>query len=234
MKYLFAVLLAFSIACPAYADITSNLIYHWKFDNDLTEEVAGNSLSAGVGTAAYATSPLPFSGPGTTHCLDVTSDEFTSNSACTGITGPYSIAFWYKRGTSNNNRFTLESGSVEITDTGGLIQFKFASPAYVVNSTTTTSINGPWLHIVATHNGVNRQGAKLYINGVEEADSTGESAVSVPVPNDALTFPGSSKVFKVDDFRIYNRELSASDALELYNYTGATGSPLLLQLQYGQ
>lgn len=231
MKYALTLLLLFACGI-AQADITSNLIYHWKFDNDLTEEVAGNTMTVSAGTAAYSTSPLPFSGSGTTHSLDITSDTFVSTSACTGISGAYTIAFWYKRGTSNNNTFTLESGSVVVQDTANIIRYIFASGAFI-DSTTNTSIDGDWLHIAATCDGVNRNGVTLYINGTAEA--TGSGIGGVAMPNDALSFPGSTKTIKVDDFRIYSRELSSGDVTELYNYTGASsGSPLLRVLLESQ
>jgi hypothetical protein len=66
----------------------------------------------------------------------------------------------------------------------------------------------------------------LYINGVQEASSTG-AATSVPSsPVDAeigaREYPGAQEYISayMNDARIYDRALSSSDVAQLYLYTG--------------
>ncbi len=102
---------------------------------------------------------------------------------------------------------------------------------------TTTNLRVPkrWLHLVGTYkNGV---GAKLYINGALEASNTGVSGLINISGGDPVTIGAQidSGVLRrqwrgqIDEVRLYNRALSATDVTELHNLvlTNFNGRPAL-------
>lgn len=234
MKYITLVVLL-CICVTAKADITTGLIAHWKFDNDLTEEIGGHDLAATAGAASFDNSALPFSGAGTTHNLVITSDDTNvTSTTVTGVTGAYSIAYWIKT--------TSVAGVVTSHTQGagtGLIQtrvqadgtMRFANGS---NFATVSAINnGVWRHVCATSDGVNSSGFTWYVDGAVDATGTGTTATVVPA-GDYRVPPSTGQVAEIDDLRVYARELSPTDVTELYNYTGSSSSQLLRTLLESQ
>lgn len=117
--------------------------------------------------------------------------------------GPNKIEFWV---STNGSALTSIFGTDTFSAAGG-------------------SLNG-WKHIVATYDGTTM---RLYSNGVQQSTGTSASgnvfdsttAISIGKWAGANSdyFPGS-----IDDVRIYNRALSATEVQNLYNATkvGAT------------
>jgi four helix bundle protein len=97
------------------------------------------------------------------------------------------------------------------------------------NSFTTSSVSDhflprAWDHVVFVYNGnSSNTGVRIYINGVDDT-SSGSGTVSVSILNDnnliiGVDPPGASDYWpgKIDDVRIYNRALSATEIKQLYN-----------------
>lgn len=222
----------------AQADITSNLIYHWKFDNDLTEEVSSNTITETAGTVAFSSAALPFSGPGTTHnAVFEAADVADSDSNCTGITGAWTYAFWLK-GVSAAPRTFMNHYDATSANNGIAFRSIDLNEMLVACNDSASGIqggtnfrDGNWHHLVVTYDGTNSSGLTLYQNGSSIATGTGTGAVNNA--DGTMRFNViQTAAFEIDDLRIYNRELSSDDVSELYNFTG--GNPLLLQLQCGQ
>jgi hypothetical protein len=83
-----------------------------------------------------------------------------------------------------------------------------------------------WIHVVATWDGgLNASGAHLYKNGVETSYLSTQNATAGPQRDDsvfaatigAATTGNNEFAGGIDDVRIYNRALSASEVLQLYN-----------------
>lgn len=240
-KILLLVIIFFSVAPIAHADITSNLNLWYKFDDGsgvTAVDSSGNSNTAdligdGIAftTAKIGTYSMNFDG---------TNDwaQSTIDSPANGATS-LTVAMWINNDiigsgvilaedgesyNSNSFYFYLNNGRPEFEVFGS------TGVGYDIRTATNVITAETWVHVA----GVWSQGSrvKLYINGVED---TGGSTVGVQ-QNTAL-YDSNKKVYisarqsgagvtleyngKIDDFRIYNRALSASDIAELYAYPPA-------------
>ncbi len=108
---------------------------------------------------------------------------------------------------------------------------------------TLTALEGTWVHIVGTYNGVgNETGLFVYVNGVQQAASqtTGGGYISMePLPDVDLEFgrivEASYADGLMDDYRIHNRELSAEEIQQIYtdSLNGYKDSLNVLQMNVG-
>jgi hypothetical protein len=96
----------------------------------------------------------------------------------------------------------------------------------VLNATSGASalVDNTWYHLVGTYdNSLGSNQAKLYINGVVAGNATGSSALAVSTTAFSIgtqkTFFASTRSFagSIDDVRLWNRALSASEVQTLYN-----------------
>jgi len=135
------------------------------------------------------------------------------------------IAFWVQKDANPTNYTRLiGKGSSSLRNymvwsysTGTLLfQFQRTDGAYLNLFSTTALQVGSWYHVACTYNGSN---AAIYINGVLDA-SLAFSGTPV-TSTDPLTFAygGWNEYHKglLDDVRIYNRALSASEIASLVN-----------------
>jgi Concanavalin A-like lectin/glucanases superfamily len=83
-----------------------------------------------------------------------------------------------------------------------------------------------WYHVVAVYDGgTTNSSIKLYLNGVRVDDADGGSGTFVSLANTASIFTvgatGDDYSYpfagKIDDARVYNRALSATEVKQLYN-----------------
>lgn len=82
--------------------------------------------------------------------------------------------------------------------------------------------NNNWTHIVATWNEVDNS-MKVYINGVMVNSDTGFADCGqgpVQVNDEGHLYIGSGFTGNIDDIAIYNRELSAAEAQQLFDLDG--------------
>ena len=136
-----------------------------------------------------------------------------------------SVAFWFKTNSVSTEQMIV--GYMDESNNGYYAELlssklQFAVTTNVeINSTQNLSSN-TWYHGVATYNGSN---VKIYINGVNVTFGTG--ATSAGITNGTADFTiGKSTPFGglffggiIDDARVYNRVLSATEVLALYNQT---------------
>ncbi|MDP2703688.1 MAG: LamG domain-containing protein, partial [bacterium] len=94
----------------------------------------------------------------------------------------------------------------------------YCAAGYTTQVSTTTLSDNVWYHLVGTYDGAN---SRLYVNGVQE-DSDAQTctlfnsvtAASIGRPGaytSAISFNG-----QIDDVRVWNRALSATEVMVLY------------------
>ncbi len=106
---------------------------------------------------------------------------------------------------------------------GGLLLFRPGGTipqlvAYLVPTLPTNKV-GEWFHVVATYDGAK---ISFYLNGAPLTCSSCSAAVSGVFPStNSYKIAGSVTPLNgaIDDLRVYNRALSASEIAELYNTT---------------
>lgn len=193
---------------------------------------ASSSDATGTNGALYSddvpyvlpsvTNTLSGSFDGTDDSLDVSS---TSDYAF-GSSG-FSISFWFNGGSTNAssgfgvNIFDMRTSLggnqpslwIETKGASSLVKY-YASAAYRV-STTATINSGTWYHLAITNDGST---TKIYLDG--NSIGTGSDPTNyVAAPLRIGGYHGNQYYYDglVDEFAIFNSELSASDVTAIYN-----------------
>lgn len=201
----------------AHADITSNLVAWWKFDEGSGTTVAdstGNGHTGTLnGTAAFTSSSKigPFAA---LYSTGGSNDGTTFASITTGTTFTYS-AWIFPTGDSTGvyQNLMTQGSNLGIWLHNGKIDY-FSSNADHVSNTTITLNTWHFVSVVFSAGS-----ATFYLDGV--ADGT-VSPVSAMSPNGMGCDPGATECFpgRQDDVRFYSRALSSSDIAQLYLYSG--------------
>ncbi len=157
---------------------------------------------------------------------------------------PFSMSVWFKTIAAGNQAFIIKApeqspytgywfqiygGNVVMDLVNGAEPSEQGLGIY----TDATFNDGKWHHAVATYDGSsNLSGEHIYIDGVavattqydSETTLTGSVANSYPVRigADGLNPPSDDFNGLLDDIRIYNRALSATEIKQLYNLGAAT------------
>ncbi|MFA6494950.1 MAG: LamG-like jellyroll fold domain-containing protein [Candidatus Paceibacterota bacterium] len=200
-----------------FNDIEAGLIGYWKFD-EATGTIAYDSSGSGnsgtfygsptriASTTCEAGSCLSFDGVGQRVNLgSVQTGTSTTVSAWIKTTTSFQRPVFSNRGSGLY--FGVSSGRFFIYD-------NTATPSPGMSSAIAVNDNN-WHHIAWTSNG---SVSLMYVDGVlnvtqnqSRASDTGVAYIAYDAPNNEY-FPGS-----VDDVRVYNRALSASEISSLYN-----------------
>jgi hypothetical protein len=221
----------------------TGLVGYWKLDGD-QGQVARDATGTGHdGTLLNGARPFAapafaggFENPAGVF-LDGVNDQITvPDAADLRITGDITISFWMWRyaNTLDYARMVGKGGSVPRNYgvwTGPGIGYRVLFQQYnsagaaILNFQSTTAIAGvTWYHVACTVSGTT---GRIYINGVQEGSATRTGTPGTST--EALTFgyagihsrfPGA-----LDDVRIYNRALSATEiaALAAGRYSGGGG-----------
>jgi hypothetical protein len=195
---------------------TSGLLSYWTMDgkdmpNGVMRDVTGNGNDANPSSIASSTFYSPGKlGQGIT--CDGINDRIFFNGVT--LTSTYTWAFWMKPLPGSK---TFEA---IITNNGGGAGLFYNGISQKLNNWYSGSNHpnnatlpvGVWSHIIVSSNAGS---FTFYLNGVP--DGTGTSAIGF-TPID-LCDDGANEQFggTLDDFRVYGRALSATEALELYN-----------------
>ena len=137
---------------------------------------------------------------------------------------PRSFSIWYKTSANNNvDLFTYGTACANCTfgtyiGTNGNLAF--------ANGSTGTNFGGTypiniWRHLLITYNGTD---VKLFLNG--QLLGTAAHAL-VTGNNSSFRLGGPAATITVDDLKIYDRALTDTQALNLYNYNTLT-APLTI------
>ncbi len=221
---------------PVHADITTNLLNYWSFD-DATGLTAVDSAGGANGTllnfpgdnsqwvAGHLNGALNFS--------STTTNSVTATVADTNYLGALTISVWANITTGSGFRHFVSKGS---GDGSTRTPFEFrtnnaATPTLVFarsNNTILCSFSGPAVTLnTLTHYAVVASAdisvaPTFYINGVATT-GTGSCATSgAPTGNSASIYIGRRPDGAVkmngplDELRIYNRALSSLDVTTLY------------------
>ncbi len=208
-----------ALSCPAFAraDIISNLIRYWKFD----ETVAGPVVDA-TGNSDGTNYGATIDQPGErdrAYLFDGVDDYVDTNSVAIPATGDFSLFAWVKTSQteSQGSIFSVnagQSGRANLAiDNGKLAWFHKGGVGFVQSS---MDINDDVWHLV----GITRLSDTFTFWVDEGSELVGTSYAAIAVDenlvlgskasHDGLWFDGL-----IDDARVYGRALSADDVSEL-------------------
>ncbi len=225
----------FCFAKISQADIATGLVGYWKFDEGSGTTASDSSSYDNNGTLVNSPNwttgkiggALDFNG----------SNNYVSMGAVldmperTGIT----LAAWVRIDTFRNFATIIEklvdNGNYRFQVNGdGTISFGLRNTAntYQEVVTTATLTTGQWYHIIATFD--DNTTGKIYINGSLSKTKTDFSIIRGATASALkVGYNGNNNVYfdgTIDEVRIYNRTLSASEVTELYNHSGAGGGDI--------
>lgn len=151
-------------------------------------------------------------------------------------TGDFTIAAWVNINTLNGvdswiyGDYSADGNSLVLLRVGTTNKFNFyfrdSSGNNTITADNTTALStGNWYHVVAVKQGTT---GYIYVNAVSENSNTNSSLGTITTSDGTVPVIGkyadpaevnSRYPFrgKIDDLRIYNRALSASDVIKLYN-----------------
>jgi len=223
-------------------DTASGLVGWWKFDDGSGTSAADSSGNGNTGTltngppwtAGMLNGALTFNG----------TNQYVNLGGAASLAGgsAVTVSAWVKSTGSDGEivaRRDLSQGSMswELLITGGKARFTNMTSAgsnfdYQVTSGSSIS-TGVWTHIAGVYtssDGVLR----IYVNGVADGTTIGSGTIAahsgvktfVGAYSDASSLPANSFAGTIDDVRVYNRALSASDVMTLYTSTGGTSGDI--------
>ena len=207
-------------------DITTGLVGHWTFDEGSGTTIADFS---GNGNDAFFNTGTPkwISGVrGGALEFDGTNDAITGAAFDPPAEG--TVALWFRSDgpPASRQRLWGVGGDFEMwQDPDGLVSCDVSTDGFQGGFITTSPLYeaGRWYHLAAVYD-PNDDSYDIYING--QLNKSGVSTwAMVPQPSGPLSFgtrTGSTQRVSgaVDDFRIYDRQLTAIDVAELYGHVG--------------
>ena len=200
------------------ANLTTNLTAHYLFSgNALDSSSSGNNgtvFGATLTTDRFGNTNSAYLFNGSTQYI-----EFPSSVANVTQTNPYSISVWINQ-TSGSNVL----GKYHNLD-AGLSQFYFNTGALYGNGTNSISLTSPasgWNHyVIILQSGTSN--TKVYKNGVLLTSGTlnyNSAITATKFVVGRISDGGYYDHFggKIDDIRVYNKILSATDVVNLYRF----------------
>jgi len=161
--------------------------------------------------------------------------EFSSGHVNTGhnfslANNSFSFSFWFANSaTGSTNSYVISTDSAESTNNKLLIgrrdsngKLNFAFYANDLNSATDVTTDGTWQHWVCTYN-ASTNSRKIYLNGSLDASDTA-SADYQGTGNVEFGFGIYQAYGKLDQVRIFNKEISAAEVTTLYNENSLVAS----------
>jgi hypothetical protein len=214
---------------------TGTLVGHWKMD-----EGSGTTL---LDASSYSNNATTSGGPiwvegvsGKALKLNG-STQFASvpDNSSLDITGALTLAAWI-RPEQAATQYVIKKAEQNSTDgyelslsSGGNIFFRFnqktSGDTYRINSTTSYPTNGTtWMHVAVTYDGAVM---RMYVNGVQNTSKTLSSPPAIMTNALSLSIASGSDGYRslkgsIDEARVYNTALSASDISALANGTTPT------------
>ena len=220
------VLTIFCALTPAYADLTNGLVAYYPFNGNASDET-GNGYNAIVSNVTLC--PDRFGNPNSAYSFNG-SNSYIRVAQQIISTNPFTWSVWFKgfapssQGTILNQGGNPSAGnsspSLWVQPNGQFVFYTYASGAHQIASPIPTSYDSNlWHAVVGTSDA---QGNRcLYVNGVCVATGTNQPFgqrlsnfyMGGTVPNMSQWVSGV-----IDDVRVYNRGLSASEVQQLYDY----------------
>ena len=200
-------------------DITTGLIAHYEFDGDSIDSYGNYTLNESL--------PIDETSIGKFEtAANITGDRYYET-ATNISTSSFTLSGWFKPTSALDwtGLFASPSSQSEwfqlILQSDGSIGLELTNTA-LENSNTSASVNmldGAWHQVTLTFSPAN--GSKIYVDGVLSGNGTAISSfnLNAPIRIGQNRTPDVNYNGLVDEVKIYNRELSATDVTELYNYT---------------
>lgn len=226
MRLLITFFILFTTIVPAWADITTGLVGWWKFDETSTQNgVAGIIDSSGnAKTGTWSGPPSVVAGRVGPRALNFngTSDAVSLPSFSLGNGSTYSV--WAMGGsqTANNwNYLIFGAGRIELGTWGNSLVFKDNGAPGTPSVGGRSIVDNNWHHVV----GILRAATmELWVDGALQASaaySAGQSFSGVFYAGYGLNGVDRYWQGQLDDVRLYNRDLTATDVRELYEQSCA-------------
>lgn len=253
-SFVLVIVFLISLTAPshAFADLNSGLVGYWTINGidtvwtsataGTTNDLSGNGNTGTLTNMSRSTSPvagkigqaLNFSG---SNYIDVGASHFNFLK-----TTPFSGSVWIK--TTTNNTIISD---IDIVGTGGWLfssqtgyislgffDSTFAN-SFKATALTTTVTDNKWHMVTFTYDGSGANtGINLYVDGAPESRSlatTGDGNPGTLVDSGFLfgasklaSSPFPSLIGSIDDTRVYNRALLATEVAQLYKQGQVTHS----------
>lgn len=200
---------------------------YWRFEGSSTDETVNNndgtdtSITYSVANGKF-NQGAGFNGSSSRIAL--------GNPASLQITNNITVSAWVKL-TNNNEMYVLDktnvggTGGYRLAQKSGKVAFLvYDGTTYTELLGNTTLPTGQWIHIAGTYDNAN---VKVYLNGV--SDATPSAKVGGLANTTVNAFIGTRSALdtflngSIDDLIIFDRSLTNSEILELYEETNKTG-----------
>jgi hypothetical protein len=206
----------------AQGALATGLIGHWTFDGkNMISNVADSSGMENNGrlvTVTSTTTTAGVIGQAYVSPRDTSTNAYIDTGSNYIGTNSFSICFWAKMNTNSGN-FLYNSQTIMTTNSSNRFGLTRDNTVSVAVSAVDAVVLNKWQHYCATSNTVSNT-INLYLNGVLNGGADQSSgAPGVGATNVRLLGEGSGSTVDgaVDDMRIYNRVLSATEIKTLYN-----------------
>lgn len=204
---------------------TTSIEGYWSFEDTIDSSGNGATLTNN-GCSTGETGVID-------NCFGfVRSESDNTQATVTLPSGDFTVGGWIKTSASNNFQKLFgiaksEAGTHGFSgieqSSGGNWQFFVVNTGntfYGANGTTSIS-TGTWYFVVGTYNSTTKE-ARIFVNGIEEGSVTLSGTIATPTGDiyfGAGFFSGLGNYLDgyIDESFIFNRELSDSEILELYN-----------------
>jgi len=209
--------------------VTSGLVLCLDAANKLSYPGTGTSwydLSGNANTGTLTNGPTFSGGNGGCIVFDGVDDYINIlNNSSFNVTDNISVEMWVRIETtqSNNLGFLIKYANGYLFYIAGVNNtFAFDSRngdgTYYRTTGTTNIKDGVWKYLVGQKSGLSY---KVYVNGVLEGSTTANSVGSIAgdVNLKLGTDDGTYLNGRIGTFKIYNRELTATEVLQNYNAT---------------
>lgn len=217
----------------ARADITSNLILCYHFD-----EASGTSAadSSGNGSTGTLTNGAAFDTSGRINgCVLLDgSNDYVSGPTLVGPSSGFTFAAWLRDDAVSGYKIlgTIGAGTNKYcwiyVDPSGLLwagMFSTGETASITRNTGAVVSANTWQHIAFTWSGgTAATSIKIYVDGAQVDSGSSSTGAFTASSSNSLTVylgdrPGSSNAFdgRLDEVRLYSRALSSDDVTELYH-----------------
>ena len=219
-----------STACASSGlptNLQTGLVGYWPFCGN-ANDASGNGNNGTVNGATLTTDR--FGNSGSAYSFDGVNDVML----LPANVGSFSASFWFRYSTLSSQfseLFFYEDCSMSIVQNGSNLYLRKQNQIIQSVELSTSAIpNNQWVHIVVFYNN-SLNTLKCTINGTQVFNSNFATGGLPNLINDnqfhigARNFNSTNYLSgSIDDFALYNRELSASEIQQLYTISNATYS----------